>query len=63
MLKYARVVELVTTLETAAKNVKELTIATRQDMEVSKLYDFLKIGRKERRETPCATDVEILITL
>ena len=48
-LKYAKAVELATTLETAAKDVKELTIATRQNTEESKPYDLQKIGQEGRK--------------
>ena len=48
-LKYVNAVELATTLETAAKNMKELTIATRQYVEGSKTYDIHKIEKARKK--------------
>ena len=48
-LKYAKAVKLATTLKTAAKDVKELTIATKHDTEESKPYTLHKIGQEGRK--------------
>ena len=45
-LKYEKAVELATSHETAAKDAKQLPVATRQDVEESKPYDLHKIGEE-----------------